>query len=62
MNEPGVRARALASRLLIGLTCLSRAVSDGGAVSELHLLSLFEDTAALLDELGGFDDVLGPYR
>ena len=56
--EPSHYARELARRLLLALSYLIKASADGGAASELHLLSLLEDTIALLRDLGGFDDVI----
>ncbi len=53
-----IAATGLASHLLVTLLYLSRAVENGGQVSELHLASLIESAAELLQEVGGFEDVL----
>lgn len=59
---PTLRALWLAEDLLSRLACLSRAVKDGGQVSELHLAALQHDVLCLLDEVGGFEEVAAPYR
>ena len=72
-NDPGQRLsdthRARTSReawlaedLLSRLVCLVHALDDGGQVSMLHMVALHDKVLRLLDEIGGFDEVLTPYR
>jgi len=63
MNRPHVTFTATqqALHLLCTLSYLGAAIDTGGQVSELHLNSLMEGTLALLDTLGGFEEIVAQH-
>ena len=58
----GASERDRARAILGSLRYLMQAVDRGGQVSFFHLEALHRDVAALLEELGGFEEVLSESR
>jgi len=58
MFEPTSKAKEYAHRLLIMTGHFVRRAQDGNEASEEHLTSLLEGLVELLEEMGGFGEVI----
>jgi len=63
MNTQIVTMTAInrAGQLLSALMHLARAIDDGGQASSLHMTYMVDLTVELLQELGGFEEILDHY-